>query len=86
MSLETLLTIAGSVLGSQVIVQFISSYFARKKDAGDFSLEFIKTVTQRVEKLETEIEALRKENVALHREVAALRAIQGYKANVAQPS
>lgn len=73
MGWEQIGVIIGAVFGSSVLAELVKGWTDRKKSAEDFSLQFLQNVTLRVEKLERELETIRKENVELHREVASLR-------------
>ena len=79
-SLELAGTLVGSIFGSQVLVSIAQGWFNRKKVDADAdsqltqtSLEFIKTLTTRIDKLESTLESARMEMITLHREVAALK-------------
>lgn len=78
--LELGATLIGSIFGSQVLVALAQGWFNRKKVDSDAdaqltqtSLEFIKTLTTRIDKLENALEGARTEMISLHREVSALK-------------
>lgn len=84
-TLELIGTIGGSVLGSSVLSTFITNWFNRPKLQAeadvlttDNALKIIDVLQQRVDKLEAAQESMRRENLELHKEVAALRAELGF--------
>lgn len=72
--------LAGSVLGGGVAVTVIQTLANRRRvkaEASDVAissvLKYTESLRERVDKLEATIEEYRKENVQLHKEIAALR-------------
>ncbi len=73
-------TIVGSIFGSQALTAIVNSWANRTKmkaevdtETTDNALKWAGTLTQRIDKLEMLVEALRRENLELHKEVSALR-------------
>lgn len=73
-------TIVGAIFGSQVLVTVAQGWFRREKtDAESDAIratqeqKFIELLTKRVDKLETDIELYRRENLELHKELSAVK-------------
>lgn len=70
----------GAVFGSQVLVTIFQNFFNRRKTkaeadstAIDAALKYTDAITKRVEKLESDLESMRRENLQLHLEVERLK-------------
>lgn len=92
-TLELIGAIVGSIFGSQALSILVTRWVNKKRedtDAAavtvDSTLKWAEALNNRVTKLETDLDAMRKENLELHKEVSALRAeVSFYKAYYPAP-